>query len=74
LKLWRVAATRVGWRPDRGGGGIEEDLTTSVAAAIWRAHNNNLVLRRGQRSDIDGRQGDAISISDQVKKKTAAPD
>jgi hypothetical protein len=52
-------ATKERWRrPNQGGSGIEEDLTTSVAVAIWRAHNNNLVLRRGQRSD------DAIPISD----------
>jgi hypothetical protein len=36
---------------------------------IWRTHNNNLVLWSGQRSDVDGRQGDAILISDQVKQK-----
>jgi hypothetical protein len=47
-----------------------ENLTTSVAVAIWRAHNSNLILRRGRRSDVDGRQGDAIPISDQVKQKT----
>jgi hypothetical protein len=50
-------------------GGVEEDLTTSVDVAIWRAHNSNLVLRRGRCSDIDGRQGDAIPISDEVKQK-----
>jgi hypothetical protein len=59
----------VGWRPDRGGDRVKEDLTTSVAVAIWRAHNSNLILRRGRRSDVDGRQGDAILISDQVKQK-----
>jgi hypothetical protein len=67
------AATRVGWRqPDQGGDGIEEDLTTSIAVAIWRTHNNNLVLWRGQHSDVDGRQGDAMSISDQVKQKDSS--
>jgi hypothetical protein len=62
-KSWRGAATRVGW-PDQGGVGVEEDLTTNIAVAIWRAHNNNLILRRGRCSDVDGRQGNAIPISD----------
>jgi hypothetical protein len=57
--------TRVGWQPGRGNGVVvKKDLTTSVAVAIWRAHNSNLVLRRGRRSDVDGRQGDVIPISD----------
>jgi hypothetical protein len=63
--------TRVGWQPGRGNGVVvKKDLTTSVAVAIWRAHNSNLVLRRGRRSDVDGRQGDVIPISDQVKQRT----
>jgi hypothetical protein len=69
---------RIGRRqPNQHGGGVDlaqgwsadVGLTTSVAVAIWRAHNSNLVLRRGRRSDIDGQQGDAIPISDQVKQK-----
>jgi hypothetical protein len=55
-------------------GGVEEDLTTSVVVAIWVAHNSNLIFRRGRRSDVDGRQSDAILISDQVKQKTAVAD
>jgi hypothetical protein len=51
------------------GRSVDAGLSTSVAVVIWRAHNNNLVLRRGQRSDVDGRQGNAILISDQVKQK-----
>jgi hypothetical protein len=44
--------------------GKEDDLTTSIAVAIWRAHNSNLVLQMGRRSDIDEQQGDTISIGD----------
>jgi hypothetical protein len=44
----------------------------SIAVAIWRAHNNNLVLWRGRCLDVDGWQGDAISISDQVKQKDSS--
>jgi hypothetical protein len=36
-------------------GEVEEDLTTSVVVAIWRAHNSNIILQRGRRSDVDGR-------------------
>jgi hypothetical protein len=46
-------------------GEVEEDLTTSVVVA----HNSNLILQRGQHSDIDERKGDAILISDQVIRK-----
>jgi hypothetical protein len=53
-------------------GEVEEDLITSVAVAIWRAHNSNLVLQRGRRSDVNGRPGDVILISDQVKQKDSS--
>jgi hypothetical protein len=53
-------------------GGVKEDLTMSVAIAIWRVHNRDLILWRGRRSDVDGWQGDVIPISDQVKHKDSS--
>jgi hypothetical protein len=49
--------------------GEKEDMAMSVAVAIWRAHNSNLIHQRGRRSDVDEQQGDTIPISDQVKQK-----
>jgi hypothetical protein len=44
----------------------------SIVVAIWRVHNSNLILRRGRRLDVDGRKGDAIPISDQVKQQDSS--
>jgi hypothetical protein len=81
VQLWRDrCGSRIEWRsdqaaavesarrwPGRRGGGVVGSLTASVAVAIQRVDNSNLVLQRGRRSKVDGRQGDAIPISDQVK-------
>jgi hypothetical protein len=50
---------------DRGAGRIGRQCDRGDDSV--KAHNNNLILQRGQHSDVDGRQGDVIPISDQVK-------